>query len=257
MKILVTGHKGFIGSNMIKALETNHEVSTYEWGDKLPTIKGLDWVMHFGAISATTERNIEKIIAQNVDSSVWFLQECAKHNVNLQYSSSASVYGLKQKFTETSPLDPRNPYAWSKVMFEWYTKQFPTNIQVQGFRYFNVYGQGEDHKGNQASPYHQFEKQAKETKRIKLFKDSDLFFRDFVPVETIIDTHIKFLEVKESGVWNIGTGKTKSFQEVAETIATNHNAEIDYIDMPAILKDNYQAYTCADMTKTNTSLGKL
>ena len=257
MKILVTGHNGFIGSNMVKALTPNHEVSTYEWGDELPTIKGLDWVMHIGAISATTERNIEKIMAQNVDSSVWFLQECAKHNVNLQYSSSASVYGLKQKFTETSPIDPRNPYAWSKFMFEWYTKQFTTNIRIQGFRYFNVYGPGEEHKGNQASPYHQFEKQAKETNRIKLFKDSDMFLRDFVPVETVIDTHIKFLDVKESGVWNVGTGKTKSFQKVAEEVATKHNAAIEYIDMPAILKDNYQAYTCADMTKTNTSLGRL
>ena len=105
MKILVTGHKGFIGSNMVKALATNHEISTYEWGDELPPIKGLDWVMHIGAISSTTERNIEKIMAQNVDSSVWFLQECAKHNVNLQYSSSASVYGQRQQFKETSPLD--------------------------------------------------------------------------------------------------------------------------------------------------------
>jgi len=73
MKILVTGHKGFIGSNMVKALAPNHEISTYEWGDELPTIKGLDWVIHIGAISATTERNIEKIMEQNVDSSVWFL----------------------------------------------------------------------------------------------------------------------------------------------------------------------------------------
>jgi ADP-L-glycero-D-manno-heptose 6-epimerase len=213
--------------------------------------------MHIGAISATTERNIEKIMAQNVDSSVWFLQECAIHNVNMQYSSSASVYGLKEEFTETSPLDPRNPYAWSKFMFEWYTKQFTTNIRIQGFRYFNVFGPGEDHKGNQASPYHQFEKQAKETNRIKLFNDSDKFLRDFVPVETVVDTHIKFLDVKESGVWNIGTGKTKSFQQVAEEVAKKHNAEIEYIEMPAILKDSYQAYTCADMTKTNTSLGTI
>lgn len=257
MKILVTGHKGFIGSNMVKALTPNHEVTTYEWGDELPTIKGLDWVMHIGAISTTTERNIEKITAQNIDSSVWFLQECAKHGVNLQYSSSASVYGLKEEFKETSPLDPRNPYAWSKYVFEWYAKSAPANITVQGFRYFNVYGPGEDHKGNQASPYYQFTKQAKTNKVIKLFNGSDKFLRDFVPVETVIDTHIKFLDVKESGIWNVGTGKTKSFQEVAEEVASKHNAVIEYIDMPAILKDNYQAYTCADMTKTNKSLGTL
>ena len=90
---------------------------------------------------------------------------------------------------------------------------------------------------------------------IKLFKGSENYFRDFVPVETIIDTHIKFLDVKESGIWNIGTGKVKSFQEVAEEIAFLYNVGIVYIDMPDNLKSSYQEYTKADLTKLNRTLG--
>jgi ADP-L-glycero-D-manno-heptose 6-epimerase len=140
-------------------------------------------------------------------------------------------------------------------MFDKYVTYHPTNNIVQGFRYFNVYGPYEAHKGNQASPYHQFKKQAIETGVIKLFKGSENYFRDFVPVETVINTHIKFLDIKESGVWNVGTGTVKSFQEVAEEIASLYNVRIEYIDMPDNLKSSYQEYTKADLTKLNRTLG--
>ena len=253
MKILLTGHKGFIGSHMLTALENaGHFVDTYEWGDnQLPSVMEQDWVIHIGGISATTEKDIEKVLTQNLDFSIQLYNACKMYGVNFQYSSSASVYGLNQEFTEESPLDPRTPYAWSKYLFERYVRKHPAGSIAQGFRYFNVYGSGEGHKGGQASPQSQFAKQAKETGKIKVFHNSDKYHRDFIPVESVIQYHLKFLECKESGVFNIGTGKTKSFLDVASDIASKHNAEIVEIPMPDNLKNSYQEYTCADMSKVN------
>ena len=114
MKILLTGHRGFIGSNMLRALE-NHDVKTFEWGDQLPDVSDRDWVIHMGAISSTVETDVEKVLKQNTDFSIWLLQQAIKHRVNFQYSSSASVYGshggVNQPFKEEDPVDPRSPYA--------------------------------------------------------------------------------------------------------------------------------------------------
>jgi ADP-L-glycero-D-manno-heptose 6-epimerase len=120
-------------------------------------------------------------------------------------------------------------------------------IRVQGFRYFNVHGPHEDHKGNQASPHHKFEKQAKETGIIKLFEGSENYFRDFVPVETVCNVHKRFLYIKETGIWNLGTGNPVSFESVAQTIAKKYDAKIEYIPMPEEMKNQYQTYTCADL----------
>ena len=127
---------------------------------------------------------------------------------------------------------------------------------MQGFRYFNVYGPGEDHKGNQASPYHQFTQQAKNNGVIKLFENCDQYLRDFVHVNRIIDIHEKFLSVKNSGVWNIGTGTAKSFLAVANEVIQKYPARIEYIPMPEILKQSYQTYTCADLTYLHETLNE-
>lgn len=251
MKILVTGHKGFIGSNMVKSL-TEHEVSTFDWGEPWPDVKGLDWVMHLGAISSTTEQDVSKIMRQNYEFSVWLFEECKHHGVNMQYSSSASVYGLVSTFREDAPLDPRNYYAKSKAAFEDYANRYTHGNIVQGFRYFNVYGPGEEHKGSQASPFTQFRKQAEETGSIKVFEGSDKYLRDFVPVEKVIEIHKKFLDIPESGIYNIGTGKAISFLDVAKQFSSN----IVEVPMPEVLQSNYQEYTCADMSKTNQMLQK-
>lgn len=253
MKILVTGHKGFIGSNLYKKLkELNHDVTGFEWGEELPTFN-FDFVMHLGAISSTTERDVEKVMRQNYDFSVELLNKCEKYGIHFQYASSASVYGLNTQFNENSPVDPKTPYAWSKYMFERYAQSKTWPIRVQGFRYFNVYGSGEDHKGSQASLYHKFKKQIKNDNKIHLFYGSGEYFRDFVPVEQVVETHVKFLEVKESGIWNLGTGKTKSFLDVAKEMS-NENTEIHYFEMPEELKSSYQVYTCADTTKIRKTL---
>jgi ADP-L-glycero-D-manno-heptose 6-epimerase len=119
------------------------------------------------------------------------------------------------------------------------------------FRYFNVYGpEGEEHKGNQASPYHQFMKQA-ESGLIKVFEGSKDFKRDFIHVDDVFNIQMKFLDIKENGIWNVGSGKPKSFYEVAQL----YNVPIVEISMPENLKNSYQSYTCADLTKLNRSLG--
>jgi ADP-L-glycero-D-manno-heptose 6-epimerase len=248
MKILITGYKGFIGKNLVEHLK-DHKLFFYEPGDTLPSVDGLDWVIHLGALTSTTETNVELVLENNYDFSRWLVNECLKHNVNFQYSSSASVYGQNKDFNENSPVNPQSPYAWSKYLFDRYITHTAGNwpIKVQGFRYFNVYGPHEDHKGNQASPYHKFEKQAKDTGVITLFEGSDKFLRDFVPVETVCKIHKHFLGVSETGIWNIGTGKATSFENVARMIADKYNAHIEYIPMPENLKHQYQEFTCADI----------
>jgi len=250
MKILITGYRGFIGQNMVKALESDHELSLYEWGDEPPEFEELDWCIHLGAISSTTERDVEKVMRQNHDFSCMLLMACQINKVNLQYSSSASVYGLNTDFREDAPLSPMSPYAWSKYLFDRHvTSQRFDGIHVQGFRYFNVHGPCEDHKGSQSSPQHTFTKQAETTGVIKLFEGSENYKRDFIPVQEVINIHKKFLSVPESGIWNAGTGHATSFETVGRTIAEKTGARIEYIPMPDNVKSQYQTYTCADTTK--------
>jgi ADP-L-glycero-D-manno-heptose 6-epimerase len=252
MKILLTGHKGFIGSYMLKALqERGHEVDTFDWDDgNMPSVMEQDWVIHMGAISSTTERDIDKVLRQNYDFSRQLYNACKTYGVNFQYSSSASIYGLISTFREDAPLDPKTPYAWSKYLFERYVTQHPMGSITQGFRYFNVYGpEGEEHKGNQASPYMQFKNQALVDGEIRVFKNSHLYLRDFIHVNKVVEAHLKFMEAKKCGIWNVGTGTTKSFLEVAQDVAADYNVPIREIDMPEILKGSYQEYTCADISK--------
>jgi len=255
MNILVTGHRGFIGSHIVKAL-SDHDVSTFEWGDPYPGVMDYDWVIHIGANSSTVEQDIDKVLRQNYDFSVKLYEDCKTFGVNFQYSSSASVYGLQSTFKETDKADLKTPYAWSKYLFERYVDRHPAGSIVQGFRYFNVYGNNEEHKKNQASPVTQFRQQARNNGSIKLFKNSDQYLRDFVCVEDIVDVHLRFLRsVKDSGVWNVGTGNTASFEDIARMISEQEGVAIEYIDMPDILKNSYQAYTCADLTKLNSTIG--
>ena len=249
MKILVTGYKGFIGQNMVNALKDKHELSFYEWGETPPEFAGLDWCIHLGAISSTNEKDVEKVMRQNHDFSCMVLMACQLNNVNLQYASSASVYGMGPDFSEDAQPSPQSPYAWSKYLFDRHVRsQRFDNIVVQGFRYFNVYGPHEDHK-DQPSPHHKFSKQATDTGVIKLFEGSENYKRDFVPVHEVINVHKKFFDVRKSGIWNVGTGQPQSFKHIAETIAVGTETNIEYIPMPDDLKAQYQKYTCADLTQ--------
>jgi ADP-L-glycero-D-manno-heptose 6-epimerase len=260
LKILITGNRGFIGSHVERfwrKLE-GHEIVTYEWNEQLlPRIEGLDWVLHFGAISSTTERDVAKVMRQNYDFSVWLYEECRKYDVDMQWSSSASVYGSGSDFRESAAVDPRSPYSWSKYLFEHYVDKNPTHRRCQGFRYFNVHGENEQHKGSQASPHFQFALQAQVSGVIRVFEGSDDFKRDFVPVDLVVGTQFQFImqDIQENGIWNIGTGQATSFMDVAKKYAEQYGALIQQIPMPENLKASYQYYTCADLTKLQQTLG--
>lgn len=251
MIILITGEKGFIAKHLIDHLQTEHEVHGYDYDENhKPCVDGYDWVIHLGAISSTSERDVDKIMLQNYEFSKWIFNECNSKGVNFQYASSASVYGPYDKFGEDDPKQPQSPYAWSKYLFDRWIWQQKHNVCVQGMRYFNVYGPREEHKGTQASPITKFTKQAEEESVITLFENSDKYLRDFIFVGDVCDIHEQMmLHVKESGLYNIGTGSATSFQTVAEIIAKKYNADIKYIPMPEELQGQYQEYTCADITK--------
>lgn len=239
---------------MLRVLEEHgHAVSTYEWLDgNMPSVMEQDWVIHIGAISSTTERDVEKIMRQNVDFTCQLYDICKTYGINFQFSSSASVYGLISTFREDALVDPRTPYAWSKYLCERYITQRMGGNITQMFRYFNVYGpEGEEHKGDQASPFFKFKKQS-ELGKIELFENSNMHHRDFINVKDVVDTQIKFLSVKESGIFNIGAGQTMSFLDVA----SQFDGEKVEIPMPDVLKSSYQYYTCADMTKTRKALNE-
>jgi ADP-L-glycero-D-manno-heptose 6-epimerase len=243
MRILVTGYKGFIGQNMVKALD-GHHVEVYEWGEGEVHLSNLDRVIHLGAISSTAYRDVQQIMLQNYDFTVDLINRCRAADIPIQIASSASIYGPdNQTFCETDKPDPRTPYAWTKYLVEHYCHSLLGGPPVQLFRYFNVFGPHEDHKGDQASPYHQFAKQALQTGKVRLFEGSEGFRRDFVHVSSVIKTHQLFWDIDSSGVWNVGTGHTKSFLEVAQEIG----GEIEWIPIPDHLKNSYQTYTCANL----------
>lgn len=259
MRILVTGYKGFIGQHMSNYfLHKGHEVEGFDYVENIvPDVKDYDWVIHCGAISDTTETDIDKVWAHNLEFTQRLLQVCDHFGTNLQYASSASVYGPLKEFKEDSPCLPQSPYAWSKYLFDRTIQEVGANnfsCIVQGFRYFNVYGPGEGHKKDQQSLVSKFTEQAVHQKVIKLFEGSDKFLRDCVSVYDVVATQDAMMKVDESGIWNLGTSKAISVEEVAKIIAKKHNAEIEYIPMPEHLKGQYQEYTCADNTKLHNTI---
>ena len=139
MKILITGHKGFIGQNMMSYLESKHEVAGYDFNpEQLPLVKDYDWVIHLGAISSTTETDVDKVILHNYEFTKWLYNQCNAYKVNMQYASSASVYGDTRHFTESGPSDPKSPYAWSKYLFDRWVTGIQPAITFQGFRNINI-----------------------------------------------------------------------------------------------------------------------
>lgn len=240
--IILTGSSGFIGKNFLKKLGDVIEVTEKNCWDFLRNFKNwkdVELIIHQGAISSTVEKNINKIHSFNVDYTLLLFEIAIQYQIPVKYASSASVYGNLQ-----GVFNPLNYYAISKLQIDyWVIDNLDKFSSIQGFRYFNVYGDGEEDKGDQASPVSKFTKQIKDTGKLKLFEGSDKFFRDFICVDDIVN--IVLNNKKPSGIYDLGTSNPSSFQYVAESVASRYNGEIEYISFPSHLKGKYQDYTCA------------
>ena len=245
--IILTGSKGFIGQNFLKYLieHSNEKIITvdekdaWDWIGFFKEWEEVSLILHQGAISSTTETDIDKLHAMNVWFSIELFEKAIQYQIPVKFASSASVYG-----NTNDSINPLNYYAITKLQMDYYiTDHMDEFSSIQSFRYFNVYGKGEDHKGDQASPVSKFTKQVKDIGALKLFEGSDKFLRDFICVDDIID--IVLNNDKPSGIYDLGTSNPTSFQEVGELVAKKYNGIIKYIPFPKHLKGKYQTYTCA------------
>ena len=249
MKVILTGSEGFIGRNLKKVLEQVWEVieidknncwQVFSW--EIQEWNDIECIFHMGALSDTTETDPMRVNDMNVKYTLCLFQIAAAKGIPVKYASSASVYG-NNMFGSPSPM---NFYALSKLTVDYWVEDHMDEFShIQGFRFFNVYGDGEEDKlkRNQSSPVSKFIDQAKTTGKIKVFESSDDFLRDFICVDDVIS--IMMDNDKPSGVYDLGTCNPISFQEVAEIVAEEYHAEIETIPFPDHLVGKYQVYTCS------------
>jgi len=303
MYIIVTGAAGFIGSNLVKALNASGvsdiiAVDNLKQGDKFRNLVdceiadyldknefldaveageldgAVEAVLHQGACSDTMEHDGRYMMDNNYRYSLALLDFCLDQEVPFLYASSASVYGGGRVFRESRECEaPLNVYGYSKFLFDQVVRrrlaQADFTAQVAGFRYFNVYGPRESHKGRMASVAFHFFNQYRAEGKVKLFEGCDGYGngeqrRDFVFIDDIVKVNLEFLDRGISGIYNVGTGRAQSFNDVAvATVNACRAAQgaaplglaelrasgvIEYIAFPEALKGKYQSYTEADVS---------
>ena len=260
MRILVTGHEGFIGKNMLAWLnqEDGWHIDGYEWHPtERPDVSGYDWVIHLGAIADMTCTDVEAVLRQNLEFSQWLFTECNHHGVNLQYASSSSVYGDNKDFTETASCYPQTPYAWSKYLFDRWWPQQDVKIMVHGFRYFNVYGKYMHLRGRRANAIVKWREQARKEGKITVWENAENVKRDWTWVGDVCRLHIDFIKtVKGSGIWNCGAGLAHSFLDIAEEIAEQEGVAIEFEPVPAKELTRFRHATRANLTHLKETVGK-
>lgn len=237
--------------------------------DWLENRTDIDAVIHMGAISATTERDFNKLVEANIHYSQNLWNWCAQNKVPFLYASSAATYGdgiAGYDDASVEKLRPLNGYGYSKHFFDqWALRQLPENSPPSwaGFKFFNVYGPNEYHKERMASvAFHTFN-QFSQTGTMKLFKGTKagvadgMQMRDFVYVKDCANIVAHFFSAAlnkkpaSNGIYNIGTGKARSFKDLSENVMTSmgKTPHITYIDMPEDLRGKYQYFTEANMAK--------
>ena len=299
---VVTGGAGFIGANLVKALNDRGEkdilvVDDLEHGDKFKNLvdceiadyldkrdflerinngefkKKFKAILHEGACSDTMEHNGVYMMGNNYEYSKVLLHYCQAKRIPYLYASSAAVYGAGKIFRESREHEsPLNVYGYSKWQFDQYVRRVmpKKTAQVVGFRYFNVYGDREQHKGRMASvAFHHFN-QCRDSGKVKLFEGCDGFGdgeqrRDFISVEDVVAVNLFFLDhPQKSGIFNVGTGRAQPFNDVAAAVINSFRKlagkppasiktlqderQVEYIPFPEALKGKYQSFTQADMT---------
>jgi len=285
--IVVTGGAGFIGSNLVRELNVRGRddivvVDDLRAGRKFLNLVACDiadyWdrddflerlengaiarpeaIFHQGACAVTTEWDGRYMLDNNYRYSVRLYEYCAANEVPLIYASSAAVYGASKVFKEDDRAAerPLNVYGYSKLLFDQYVRRHArrARAQVAGLRYFNVYGPGEAHKGSMASVAFHLQRQVAEHGEARLFEGSGGYAageqrRDFVYVGDVASVNLWLLEHPDvSGIFNVGTGASASFNDVARAIIAGMNkGAIRYIPFPPELAASYQSFTQADIS---------
>lgn len=253
MRILVTGSEGFIGRNLLKELKENgHEtigfdIKSYELIKIIDNIDffNIDQIYHLGAISSTTEQDINRVYNHNTWFSLELFKKAIEYQIPIVYASSGSVFGNTMKDGQYI-YNPLNYYATTKMMNDiWINDHLEQFIHVVGLRFFNVYGADEKKDDLSTSPIYRFGLQAQTEGVIKIFKGSQHTQRDFICVEDII-TSLKYaMKGMTKGIYDVGTGSPISFMDVAEMCSEKYNVPIKFIPMPDIIKGKYQLYSKA------------
>ncbi len=305
-RVVVTGAAGFIGANIVKGLNARGiddiiVVDDLSQGDKFRNFADLkiadyvdmddfypnfeeghygqvEAVFHEGACSDTMEQDGKYMMDNNYTLSCELFQSCQAQGTRLLYASSAATYGNSETFREVPEFEaPLNVYGYSKLLFDQRMRRELGNnferakTQVAGFRYFNVYGPREQHKGRMASvAFHQFNQFRTEGK-VKLFGEYGGYARgeqkrDFVFIDDVVAVNLWFFDHPDkSGVFNLGSGRAQPFNDVALSVLNTlrglkgdapmslaeaaHGGMIDYIPFPDALRGKYQCFTQADLSK--------
>lgn len=216
-----------------------------------------DYIFHQAAISDTTVSEQDLMLKTNVNAYEDLLKIAIKHKANMIYASSAATYGDSDKF-EVGYEQPNNAYGFSKVMMDNITYEYlkkDLEISIVGLKYFNVYGPREFYKNKTASMIVQFGHQILKGLTPKLFEGSDKILRDFIYIDDIIQANIKACQPKKSGIYNVGTGKARSFEDIVNILQKELeiNNGKEYIPNPFV--GQYQFFTQANIESTKENLG--